>query len=68
MKLFKVLGQQGHWAVGYAQIVVANDKTEAEVLAIIDIKANGLHVSENMTLEEIPLNAAASHMLHNGEY
>ena len=68
MRLFRVDGQTGRWPVGYAQIVVAFDRQEAEMLARRDIERIGLRVDDAMELVELPLDSSASYILNSGDY
>ena len=69
MRLYVCTDHAGFWPVGTASLVVARDEDEARVLLDGALLARKLSPSAEhpYTLREIPLDAPAAHILHDGD-
>jgi hypothetical protein len=69
MKLFSHTSFGGHYPVGVAAVVVAEDKKQAKSLLEADLKMAGLpqEISED-DLDEIGLESPKSIILNDGNY
>ncbi len=72
MKLFYSTDHAGHWPVGVASIVVAENEDDARRLLAEALAAEGLRAQssrdDGFTLHEIDLSKGHAIVLNNGDY
>lgn len=66
MKAFVSIDFTGHWPVGVAAIIIANDADEATALITLELKEHGLQFDGS--LREINTQSPKAFVLLNGEY
>ncbi len=67
MKVFTCVDHDGHWSVGVASVVVAEDKEKASDLMAIELAENGLPTTD-FTLQEVDLSEEKAIILRDGNY
>lgn len=67
MRLFSSKDFEGHWPVGTAAVVMAEDEAAARVLLLAELKEHHLSVGE-FTLQEIPMGKPLAVVLSDGDY
>ena len=70
MKVYMAKGHDGHWPVGTASVVVAEDITQAMALLDAALIAQGLKPfkDEQYTLVSLDTSTPAAYVLCNGDY
>lgn len=67
MKVFTCVDHDGHWPVGVASVIIAEDASGAKELLSIELARRGLE-SEDFTLTEVSLCKEQAIVLQDGEY
>ncbi len=72
MKLFYSTDHEGHWPVGVASVVIAENVSEARRLLTEALAGEGLRSQssrgEGFTLREVDLTIPQAIILNNGDY
>lgn len=69
MDVFICDDHDGHWPVGVASVVVANDEAEARGLLIAELKTHGLNGNDPpFTLRKINTLAPRAFVIRDGDY
>lgn len=67
MNLYTCTDHDGHWPVGVASIVIAENKEEAKELLKSELSKQGLD-THNFTLNKVDLDKKQAIILFNGDY
>lgn len=68
MKFFTCTDHAGHWPVGVASIVLAEDEEEAWKQLSFALALKGLSGDKPFTLVEVPLTTKTAIVLNDGDY
>lgn len=67
MKLYTCTDHEGHYPVGTASIVIADDICEAKQLLLRELSKIGID-EPDLSLEEVTLNKKQAIILNDGDY
>ena len=68
IKVYTCIDHEGHWPVGVASVVVAEDEGQARILLDAELVEQGLLAKESYTLQEMDLGQAQVVILADGDY
>lgn len=67
-RVFTCTDHAGHWPVGVASVIVANDAAEAKSLLDAELVRHGLDPHEPYTLAEMDMSKSSAPILCDGDY
>lgn len=70
MKIYVCTDHDGHWPVGVASVIVAEDEAQAQALLDAALIEHGLRTSEKYpyTFQELDVSAPHAQVLLDGDY
>lgn len=68
MKVYVSTDFEGHWPVGSAAVVVAENESDAATLLSAELLKHGLPAGGTFTLREVPTDKATAVVLCDGNY
>lgn len=68
MKVFTSRDFKGHWPVGTAAVIVAENEQEAAELLTEVAAMRGLEIGDDFTLQEVPITQTQAIILRDGDY
>jgi hypothetical protein len=68
MKVFICIDHDGHWPVGVASVVAAQDEEQARELLAAELRTFGLKPERGFTLQALDLSAPRARVLNDGDY
>lgn len=69
MDVFVCDDHAGHWPVGVASVIVANDEAEARGLLVAELKRHGLDGTKPpFTLRKLNTSAPRAFVIRDGDY
>jgi hypothetical protein len=67
-RIFTCTDHEGHWPVGVASVVVADNETSARAVLGVELYKHGLTRNEPFTLQEVDLSHPHAVVLMDGDY
>jgi hypothetical protein len=68
MNVYVCTDHDGHWAVGVASVVVAENEEQARTLLVAELATHGLKQVDPFTLRRIATDAPKAFVLNDGDY